>query len=140
MVRYERTGEWRQPEVGEWFETTGRHEPLQVEVPGRFATNVWILRRVESPAASSGYEQVGMADFPPEPEPAKTRPATEIVLESLGRVTHAGSALEPGLTEAIRRVRAWEKAREAAINASNGWVPKEALLALLDGENAGGET
>lgn len=64
-MRYERTGEWRKPKVGEWYEASTYSGPSasMPEVWGEIQesaylhspeSKVWILREVEDSEASRG--------------------------------------------------------------------------------------
>lgn len=81
--------------------------------------------------------------LPPEPSPAPSRPGTEEVCEQLSMfLADKWGPAWPHIREAIRRVRAWEKARaflasSIACGDLTATVIEEAL-ALLDGAHDGG--
>lgn len=121
MVRYERTGEHREVNLGEWFESEC-WGPLRRSVDAPFCGNKWILRRLESPAA----------------EPSAARPGTEALVQWIQTKGERPVAQ----AEVIRILRAWEKAREVV--SAHGMAElddrlrewKSKLLALLDAEHA----
>lgn len=127
MIRYERTGEFRVPTNGEWFECAGldddrNYRPGKPLEAGVFLESdpAWILRRIESP------------DPPP---PA--RPATADIVRQLEAHRDCHTVLIP---EAIRRVRVYDDALRA-VRATEHLGPEAQALALavraiLDGDGA----
>jgi hypothetical protein len=136
--KWERTGEFRVPRVGDWFECTGPggrlsstpmhyFEGAEKDWQAWLESESWILRRVE-PAVASAPE----------------RPGTEEVVNHIhvcaSFVDHTRASLadfNARTAEAIRIVKAHEKVREEIAGASIAEISERLsarLLSLLDSD------
>lgn len=168
MIRYERTGEYRVPIGGEWFEAPGNGAPHNWDEGGWLASQpAWILCRIAPSVFAHGTGQrAGPAETycehgtcpkcdneataaAPAP-PARERPGTEEVVTWL-QEAHVTASVDECLAEAmgphcgarrleaIRRVKAYDRAWEWA-KGNLGFESMKDLLAILDADAKGDGT